>query len=162
MKEHDSVGTVEEQFTAVERTIGFEFRNNTLLKLALKIQHRKRRTTVNIRSTQLENSSFNQRSINNAGLCQMGDALLTVFTLEPQMPSIPVEFDALNRKKSNRKLASIFDKLGLIKFLDLNLQDKHKLGEHRKADVVEALLGAIYLDQGIETARSFYLQHLHS
>lgn len=61
-------------------------------------------------------------------------------------------------------LAETALKLGLDAFLELSPSEEQTGGRGRPsilADVVEAIIGAIYLESGMETARWFVLEQLH-
>lgn len=54
-------------------------------------------------------------------------------------------------------------KLNLNKYLKLGKGEEETGGRDRKAivsDIVESLLGAIYLDQGLEVARKFFMENI--
>ena len=60
-------------------------------------------------------------------------------------------------------LAEVADKLGLHEFLELSFGEESTGGRHRPsilADVLEAIIGAIYLESGLEVARWFVLEQL--
>lgn len=61
---------------------------------------------------------------------------------------------------SENHLAKVFDKLQLTKFVKLGKSYQGQLSKAIKADVLEAILGAIYLDGGIEEAKKFILTYL--
>jgi ribonuclease III len=61
-------------------------------------------------------------------------------------------------------LAETALKLGLDKFLELSQSEEFTGGRSRPsilADVLEAIIGGIYLESGLETARWFILEQLH-
>lgn len=61
---------------------------------------------------------------------------------------------------SDKHLAELASKVGLGDFLKLSYGEERAGGRTRPsnlANVFEALLGALYLDQGFESARSFFL-----
>jgi len=75
----------------------------------------------------------------------------------------------LSKAKSSvvqeRPLAEVALRLGLDKHLELSASEEGTGGRKRPsilADVVEAVIGAIYLESGLETARWFVLEQLHS
>jgi ribonuclease III len=61
-------------------------------------------------------------------------------------------------------LAETASKLGLERFLELSPSEEQTGGRTRPsilADVLEAVIGAIYLESGLEVARWFILEQLH-
>jgi len=61
-------------------------------------------------------------------------------------------------------LAQVAVKLGLEEFLELSPSEEATGGRQRPsilADVVEAIIGGIYLESGLEVARWFVLEQLH-
>lgn len=61
-------------------------------------------------------------------------------------------------------LAEVALKLGLDKFIELSPSEEATGGRNRPsilADVVEAVIGGIYLESGLEVARWFVLEQLH-
>ncbi|MCB1445820.1 MAG: ribonuclease III [Rhizobiaceae bacterium] len=68
----------------------------------------------------------------------------------------------LNRLVSADSCAEVADALGLYRFVRTGADLKKITGERMKnvrADVVESLIAAIYLDGGLEAARAFILQN---
>lgn len=64
---------------------------------------------------------------------------------------------------SEGALTKISDQLSLSTYLLLGKGEKESGGESRasnQANLVEALLGAIYLDQGLNSAKKFILNHI--
>jgi ribonuclease-3 len=61
-------------------------------------------------------------------------------------------------------LAATALRLGLDEHLELSASEEHTGGRQRPsilADVLEAVIGGIYLESGLEAARWFVLEHLH-
>ena len=61
-------------------------------------------------------------------------------------------------------LAETASRLGLEEFLELSVSEEQTGGRNRPsilADVFEAIIGAIYLESGLEVARWFILEQLH-
>jgi len=61
-------------------------------------------------------------------------------------------------------LAETAMRLGLAEHLELSLSEESTGGRHRPsilADVLEAIIGGIYLESGLEAARWFVLEQLH-
>ena len=60
---------------------------------------------------------------------------------------------------SENHLVKIFDKLKLTKYVKLGKSYQGEISKAIKGDVVEAILGAIYLDGGLDEARKFISEH---
>jgi ribonuclease-3 len=68
----------------------------------------------------------------------------------------------LNQLVSAESCAAISDEIGLHRYIRAGADVKKLSGKHVlniRADVVEALIAAIYLDGGLEAARGFVLKH---
>lgn len=138
-------------FSKLEKKIGIKFRNGDLLKQA--VVHR---SYIN------EHPQFELG--HNERLEFLGDAVLEIIVTEflfnnyPQTP----EGDLTNWRASlvNAKmLAVIAHEINLEKYLFLShgeaKDENSKARQYILANAVEALIGAIYLDQGIEPAQKF-------
>ncbi len=138
-------------FSKLEKKIGIKFRNGDLLKQA--VVHR---SYIN------EHPQFELG--HNERLEFLGDAVLEIIVTEflfnnyPQTP----EGDLTNWRASlvNAKmLAVIAHEINLEKYLYLShgeaKDENSKARQYILANAVEALIGAIYLDQGIEPAQKF-------
>jgi ribonuclease-3 len=132
--------------------IGYTFRDEELLRLAL--------THPSVAHEQGANVQHNQR------LEFLGDAVLqVVLTTElyekfPAMGEGPLT-KARAQMVNRRALASQGRRLGLGDQLILSRGEESSGGRERSsalADAFEALLGAIFLDAGFETARDFILR----
>ncbi|MBQ8444525.1 MAG: ribonuclease III [Clostridia bacterium] len=60
---------------------------------------------------------------------------------------------------SENHLVKVFDKLKLTKFVKLGKSYQGEISKAIKGDVIEAIIGAIYLDGGLEEARKFILRY---
>lgn len=149
----------ESQLQAFEEIIRISFKEKRLLRLILGNRSRHKVQVVSA-YTQSDDGSRIDFLVNKAGLFIMGDALLALFVTEIIMPQVPVDHDTLNRKISNKSLAVVFDRLDIGKYIKGS--DKSKLNKHTKGDLIEGLLAAIYLDQGIDRARDFFRDELMS
>lgn len=138
-------------FSQLEKVINVEFKNKDLL-----IQSVVHRSYLN------EHPNFNLP--HNERLEFLGDAVLEIIVTEylfQQFPDTP-EGDLTNWRASlvNAKmLAIIAETVGLEKFLFLSKGESKdsnsKARQYIIANAVEALIGAIYLDQGIKPAHKF-------
>jgi ribonuclease-3 len=102
--------------------------------------------------------------LDNERLELLGDSVLGLITVEFLFKQFPKrEEGKLARMKSKlvsaNALSQISERLSLIDFILVGRGEKVTADKNKniKADLFEALLGAIYLDQGLESARSFLL-----
>lgn len=145
-------------FSKLEEAIGLKFDNPDLLK-----------QSVVHRSYLNENPSFALH--HNERLEFLGDAVLEIVVTEylyKHFPDTP-EGDLTNWRASlvNAKLlAYIAQELDLESYLYLSKgesKDKNsKARQYILANAIEALIGAIYLDQGIKVARKFVTNYIIS
>ena len=98
----------------------------------------------------------------------MGDAVLGLVTAEELFRRFP-EFSEGQLSKlrahlvSKNHLINVAERLELGRYLRLGRGEEKSGGRSKSAllvDALEAVLGAIYLDAGFETARSLILQHV--
>jgi ribonuclease-3 len=142
----------------LQKKIGVEFINSELIKQALV-----HRSYLN------EHSDFNVG--HNERLEFLGDAVLEIVVTEflyLNFPSTP-EGDLTNWRASlvNAKmLYEIANELGIEDYLYLSkgeARDKNKKSrQFILANAVEAIIGAIYLDQGLEVSKEFITKHVIS
>ena len=99
----------------------------------------------------------------------LGDALLGAFVVEHIYRAFPNysegEMTALKSEVvSRRVLARIGQELGLFEYIRVDIANLRTFNERSRdslcTDVFEALVGAIHLDQGAETARAFMTRSL--
>lgn len=139
----------------LEHKLNYYFNNRNLLKNAL--IHR---------SYGNENKAF--KNISNERLELLGDAVLDLIVAEYLYKkfSLASEGNLAKMKAmvvSEPILAKISKKLGTGNFLFLSKGEELSGGRHREsilADLFEAVLGAIYLDSGLEEARVFVLENI--
>ena len=137
----------------IEKKLGYVFRNKSLLALALT-----HRSFVN------ENRGVNQH---NERLEFLGDSVLGLMVsdyLYRQLPTMPEgELSYLrSRLVEASSCVSYLQKLEISSYLLLGRGEKMNDGRGREsilADLFEALIGAIYLDTGMEAARNFFFHH---
>ena len=133
---------------ALSEKLGYHFRNPELLKLALT-------------HPSLGKSTSNQR------LEFLGDAVLGLVIAEMLYTMFPTEQEgelarrhaALVRGETLTELAS---NMGLGAALQLSVSEAGaggRLSSSNLEDALEALIGAVYLDGGIEGAKAFILPH---
>jgi len=141
-------------FDELQKNINITFKDPELLKLAF--VHRSHLNEAKHIHTSNERLEF------------LGDSVLSLLTshfLYKTYPNYP-EGTLTNIRSSLVKTTSLSDiskSLGLGELLFLSHGEEASGGRTNQsllADVFEALLGAIYLDQGIETARKFLEKYL--
>ncbi len=124
-------------------------------------------------STALIHPSYAQeRSVlsNNQRLEFLGDAVLDFVVAEYLYQSYrdKAEGDLTQiraRVVCEKALVEMANRINIGKYLMLGRGEDMSGGRNRKsilADTVEAVIGAIYLDQGLDCAREFILKHLQS
>ena len=126
--------------------IGYEFRDPSLLTLALT-------------HPSLGKSASNQR------LEFLGDAVLGLVVTELLYEKYPAEQEGeLARRLAalirGETLAKVASDIGLGEFLQLSASEAHTGGRTAPSnleDALEAIIGAIYLDGGLEAAKQFIL-----
>lgn len=142
-------------FQGLEKTIGYRFRDKQLCKAAL--------THPSFRYENTETVfEDNQR------LEFLGDAVLGLLASDRLMESLPQAGEGeLTEKKSaltsGRALASAARELGLGEYLRLGKGEAADGGTERDSnleDMLEALIGAIWLDGGFKAVRRFFDRHL--
>ena len=135
-----------------QKAIGYQFRQPELLRSAL-----------------THASGANTRLASNERLEFLGDSVLGLVTCEQLYHRFPdYQEGDLTKIKSvvvSRRTCARFSRtlnLGAFLFLGkgMNLQTAAAVPPSMLADVYESLVAAIYLDGGLEAARSFILQHL--
>ncbi len=135
-----------------QQAIGYRFRQPELLRAAL-----------------THASGANTRLASNERMEFLGDAILGMITCEQLYHRFPEyqEGDLTKIKSvvvSRRTCARFSKQLGLGEFLFLgrgmNVFDGSAVPLSMLADVYESLVAAIYLDGGLEAARTFILSHL--
>ena len=135
---------------ALKKTIGTAFRNEDLLTEAL--THRS-----------YLNEYPNWRLPHNERLEYLGDAVLELLVSEElfeRFPEFPEgRLTVLRAALVNYQiLALVAERLGLQQFILMSRGEKKDTGKAREvilANAMEALIGALYLDQGFEAVRPF-------
>lgn len=141
-----------EQLFELEKVLHYEFLNLDLLSRAL-----------------THSSCRNHLTYSNERLEFLGDAVLGFVVTDHLYRAIPDEAEGeLTRIKSivvsRASLAKLGRSLGVGKYLILGkgLTRKKSLPRSLLANAFEAILGAIYLDGGLEEARAFTLRMLEA
>ncbi len=137
-------------YLKLEKIIGVKFKNKDLLKEAL--THRS-----------YINEKPKSELHHNERLEFLGDAVLELITTEYLYKKYPekTEGELTNFRAALVKAPSLYEiagNLGLNNFLLLSRGEAKDLGRAREyilANAMEALIGAVYLDQGYAATRSF-------
>ncbi|MBN1465393.1 ribonuclease III [candidate division KSB1 bacterium] len=137
------------------KKINYTFKDHSILLQALK--HRSYLTATG-----------EGRSASNERLELLGDAVLGMVVTEFLYKNFPQETEGIltNYKSllvSGRLLATVAKEIDLGQYMLLNDSEARSGGRKRNsilADAVESLLGAIYIDGGLEQARSFIYSHV--
>lgn len=142
-------------FDELERQLGYRFRDRDLLERAL--THRSR-----------AHEDASGAVTDNESLEFLGDSILGFVVADELFRTFPQSDEGEKSKikaslVSTTMLAALARRIGLGEFLVLG-RGEEKTGGRRKqallADGYEALIAAIYLDGGIEAARSFVTAQL--
>ncbi|KAI3556538.1 hypothetical protein CABS01_03676 [Colletotrichum abscissum] len=93
----------------------------------------------------------------NKTLALLGDKVLGFLLVEAMVRENLVtrgDIDAeIQLKLNNARLVGVFDMVGFLECLGLNPSQGLSIGPRTKADTIEAIIGAAYLDGGFEAAR---------
>jgi ribonuclease-3 len=134
----------------LEQILGYQFRDEELLALAL-----------------THTSTVDNRLLSNERLEFLGDAVLALVVCQALYERFTnyLEGDLTKIKSmlvSRGTCAQISRKLGLQKFLKVGkgMTSNKALSGSLAAGVLETIIGAIYLDGGLESARTFILKVL--
>lgn len=156
--------TVTTQFpetSPLERAIGHAFRNPELLERAL--TH-----SSQARETEALRPGSAVRVADNEQLEFLGDAVLGLVTTEELFQRFP-QFSEGQLSKlrahlvSKNHLIRVAEQLELGKYLRLGRGEEKSGGRNKSAllvDALEAVLGAVHLDAGLETVRSIILKRI--
>jgi ribonuclease-3 len=141
----------------LEKALGHEFKNRDLLERAL--THKSR---------VYERSAEGEISADNEQLEFLGDAILGFIVSESLVRRFPAFVEGrLSKLKAHlvsaTRLHEVAQELCLGDYLFLGRGEEMSGGRGKKAllaDALEALIAAIYLDSGIDAARTFVEQHI--
>lgn len=145
---------ISQDFKKLERNLGVKFNNKNLLKQAFI-----HRSYLN------ENPSLKME--HNERLEFLGDAVLELVVTRHLFNNYPNPEGELTTWRAalvnSKMLAEIADKLGFNDYLLLSKGEKQDMGRARHfilANTLEAVVGAIYLDQEYERAEEFIKSNL--
>ncbi|MBQ3583583.1 MAG: ribonuclease III [Lachnospiraceae bacterium] len=149
------MGNQEYKIEDVQRIIGYRFNNIELLKRAF-----------------THSSYANDHKMNKTGSNErlefLGDAVLELVSSEFLYDKYPEKPEGELTKLraslvSESPLAAVASELGLGNYILLGKGEDNTGGRQRDSitsDLVEAVLGAIYLDGGMEPAKAFVLKYI--
>lgn len=145
-----------EKLQALELCLKHTFTDKNLLRQAM--------THSSYAHEYLEDENFH-----NERLEFLGDAVLELITSRMLYDSMESQEGDLSKKRASivcePSLAYVAKELGLGRFLNVSHGEEKNGGRRRNsllADLVEALIGAMYLDAGYETAETFVKRELFS
>ena len=141
---------MQNRFEELEKKIGYEFLNQEHLVLALT-------------HSSFSNENKVQKKVNNERLEYLGDAVLELSVTDFLYHNYPEKKEGeLTKIRSSlvceRTLSVCAREISLGKFLRLSKGEHQTGGRERDSilsDAFEALIGAIYLDGGLERAKAF-------
>lgn len=139
----------------VEKSLGLSFKNSELIKIAL---------THSSYANQFRDAKYNER------LEFLGDSVLQLCITEYLFTNYQNKSEGeLTKVRSlivcENSLYEISKKLKLAKFIRMSRGEELTGGRERvsiQADAVEAVIAAIYLDNGFEFVRGFILNHFEN
>ena len=149
------------EVSCLEKTVGHFFTSPALLNQAL--TH-----SSQAREAETLRAADSGRVADNEQLEFLGDAVLGLVTTEELFRRFP-EFTEGQLSKlrahlvSKNHLIHVAEELELGKYLRLGRGEEKSGGRNKAAilvDALEAIIGAVYLDAGLETTRSLILKHI--
>jgi ribonuclease III len=155
------VTTHSTEVLTLEQAIGHVFANRPLLQQAL--TH-----SSQAREMEAQRPESSERTGDNEQLEFLGDAVLGLVTTEELYRRFP-QFSEGQLSKlrahlvSKNHLIRVAERLELGRYLRLGRGEEKSGGRNKAAllvDALEAILGAVYLDAGFETARGIILRHI--
>lgn len=153
------------EVATLEKAIGHVFASPELLRQAL-THSSQAREAENLRPASTERSG--ERSADNEQLEFLGDAVLGLVATEELFRRFP-QFSEGQLSKlrahlvSKNHLINVAERLELGRYLRLGRGEEKSGGRAKSAilvDALEAILGAVYLDAGLEIARTLILKHV--
>lgn len=138
------------QLSEIENIIGYTFKNKSLLETAF------------------THSSYSNEHVaeSNEKLEFLGDSVLNFVVAELLYLTSIEDEGAMTVSRasvvSREPLAAAVEKLGLMKYLrtGVGVQKTTNLSTKFQSNIFEAVLGAVYLDGGMESAKHFVYSHL--
>ena len=149
-------GPLDEDLENIQNLIGYHFRNDSLLILGL--THRSHARSVN------QNQPSNER------LEFLGDSVLGLVISDQLYRDHPEELEGnLTKVKAmlvnETTLSTIARELGINAFVRLSPEEERSGGRERASivsDAFESIIGAVYLDGGLDAARDVVLRLIYT
>lgn len=135
---------------SLEENIGYSFRNRNLLNQAL-----------TRKAFALEQKQHNKNFADQEIYCVLGDAVLKVVLVDLLIQNGLTTREAITTKKQKlereERLAEIARQLSIGQFIKLGIGERKLQADSEPkvlAETLEAIIGAIYLDGGYDTAKA--------
>jgi len=152
----DTPGPLDEDLEGLQNLIGYHFRNDSLLILGL--THRSHARSVN------------QDQPSNERLEFLGDSVLGLVISDQLYQDHPEELEGnLTKTKAmlvnETTLSTIARELGINAFVRLSPEEEKSGGRERASivsDAFESIIGAVYLDGGLDAARDVVLRLIYT
>ncbi|KAI0486022.1 ribonuclease III domain-containing protein [Xylaria cf. heliscus] len=144
----DTEGTTDRagKLATAQKIIDYEFQNEDLLWEALQAP-----------GSDVPTLNGRRLAEGNKGLSLVGDGVISlVIRLDSYMKNqyIGEANESLQRLVNNHRFATKCDKTGLAACINRNQSQRGFISPRTLADTVEAVIGAVYLDGGIDKAKS--------
>src|SRR5689334_18579805 len=160
-----SMITHAQETTVLEESLGHVFASPELLRQALTHSSQARETEA---SRLFSGERAPERAKDNEQLEFLGDAVLGLVATEELFKRFPQFTEGQLSKLrahlvSRNHLISVAERLDLGRYLRLGRGEEKSGGRSKAAllvDALEAILGAVYLDAGLETARPLILNQI--
>src|SRR3979490_655582 len=151
----------EREITALETALGYHFRRRAVVEQA--VTH-----SSQAREQEAQQAGDKYNVSDNEQMEFLGDAVLALVTSEELFQRFPQfrEGELSKRRAhlvSERHLIQVARQLELGHYLRLGRGEEKSGGRNKTAllvDGLEAVLGAMYVDSGMETVRRVILQHI--
>ena len=132
------------ELTEIEKIIEYKFKDRSLLETAF--THSSYANINHVKS--------------NERLEFLGDTVLSTLISERIYNDMDYNEGQLSKLRSKivsmRPLALLIDNLNLIRYLQYaGSSNRGNITDNMKADLMESIIGAIYIDSGLESARTF-------
>lgn len=125
-----------------------------------------KKMNIRIKDQELFNVAFTHSSYSNENNCEnyerlefLGDAVLELITSDYFYKETSYKEGDMSKIRASfvceKALATYAQKLDMVKYIKVGHGQANNINETIIADVFEAVLGALYLDQGFEIAKNY-------